>query len=136
MQNRASLVMPAAASGPGHRRSMPRSILRLPRGESRGCYITHSYCAFCRVSRAQDAVGRSTRADFRFATGRVLCNCVPKSGKQPPRLHTFLRREMTEALPTATISAPFELLRRCVFLSNRLLNNDGATLRRVVFYLT
>ena len=69
-------------------------------------------------------------------TGRVLCNCVTKSGKQPPRLHTFLRREMTEALPTATISAPFELLRRCVFLSNRLLNNDGATLRRVVFYLT
>ena len=79
----------AATAASGHRRSEPRSILRLPRGESRGCYITRfTLCRVsCDVTRRVDHLerisGLQPRLGVFFATV-----CVPKSGKQPP-LHIF-----------------------------------------------
>ena len=76
MQNRACPAAAVAASASGHRRSEPRSILRLPRGESRGCYITRfTLCRVsCDVTRRVDHLERISGLQPRL--GVFFCNCV------------------------------------------------------------
>ena len=76
MQNRAYSAASAAAAASGQRRPEPRSILRLPRGESRGCYITRfTLCRVpCDVTRRVDHLERISGLQPRL--GVFFCNCV------------------------------------------------------------